>query len=112
MITLVENFTPELKNFFEKNEISTDKIEKNFAESVWIIQSCNENGLIDGILCYSFMYSTWTRYNPFILLQKGENARGLVKCLSENFRRTFIRGAIMNDTDDIDMFVHRYRQYL
>ena len=56
----------------EQDLIVNYAIASNLNKNVWIVTD-EKDGQWSGILVYSFMYSTWTRYNPFIVYASGDN---------------------------------------
>ena len=98
MITLAKNVNSDVLEFINSKNITAVSLNENFGKNVWLIES-RENGRLNGILTYSFMYSTWTRYNPFISLCLGENQRDMVNFLRKNFPDRLIRGCAQNCQD-------------
>ena len=98
MITLAKNMNSDVLEFIKSKNIIAVSLEENFGKNVWLIES-RENGRLNGILTYSFMYSTWTRYNPFISLCLGENQKDMVNFLRKNFPGRLIRGCAQNSQD-------------
>lgn len=103
MLSIATTFTDSIQNFLSSSNVSVDNVEENFGKTVWIVQNLNDDGSIAGLLCYSFMYSTWTRYNPFILFCQGEKMDEMVTYLSTNFPGSLIRG-LVNNAEDKSMY--------
>ena len=104
MISFACDFSEGLKNFLDVSNVPVDKVSENFGKQLWMIQNLNADGKVIGALCYSFMYSTWTRYNPFISLCIGENIDEMVKFLSKKFPGALIRGCV-NSSEDPSVYV-------
>ena len=100
MISHVGVFSDEVKSFLNAEKIPADNMPDEFGKTFWIICSKNESDEIVGVLCYSFMYSTWTRYNPFISTCRGQDQKKMVQYLAGNFPGVPIRGCVNEGDDD------------
>lgn len=103
MISQAATFTNDLKNFLESSNVPTDKISEHFGKLVWMIENKDNNENVIGLICYSFMYSTWAAgYAPFIIFCKGENVDQMKEFLSQKFPSSIIRG-VLKSSDDQSM---------
>ena len=98
MISLAKTVENDVLAFLEARGVNCQNLSENFGKTVWLIESRDAGELV-GILSYSFMYSTWTRYNPFISLCLGDNQREMVNFLRKNFPDRLIRGCVENSGD-------------
>jgi len=94
MINIITEKNDQLEKFFNKEECT--RIVEQLGKSVWIVTDLI-NGEWNGVLLYSFMYSTWTRYNPFILYASGDNILDMVRFLRQTYPGLPIRGYMIEN---------------
>lgn len=99
MIEITANLTEELASFLE----SPTLLEKNVGKTCWLAVSKENDEKINGAIVFSFMYSTWTRYNVFIELAKGKSPvlKTILQFMSKELPKgTLFRGRLTGSTND------------
>ena len=101
MIRFLNAITAELETFIENNDWA-EKIKSSFNKNVWGVVNEDPNGKVTGLVLFSFMYSTWTRFNPFILFSTGSGLSEMVSFLKKSYPELPIRGYIRHkETESI-----------
>lgn len=101
MIRFLNSITAELEAFIENKDWAV-KIKSSFNKNVWCVVNEDPNGRVTGLVLFSFMYSTWTRFNPFILFSTGTGLSEMVSFLKKSYAELPIRGYIRHkETESI-----------
>ena len=101
MIRFLNSITAELETFIENKDWS-EKIKSSFNKNVWCVVNEDPNGKVIGLVLFSFMYSTWTRFNPFILFSNGTGLSEMISFLKKSYPELPIRGYIRHkETESI-----------
>ena len=101
MIRFLASVTPELEAFIDNKDWAS-KIKSNFNKNVWVVVNEDDTGRVTGLVLFSFMYSTWTRFNPFILFSNGSGLSEMVSFLKKSYSELPIRGYIRHkETESI-----------
>ena len=96
MIRFLSHITDEFESFIH-NKDWLEKIKSSFNSNLWCVVNEDNNGRVIGIVLFSFMYSTWTRFNPFILYSTGEDLSKMVAFLKKSYHELPIRGYIRHE---------------
>jgi len=97
VVEIVTHQSDQLSTFFTTDQCQL--IANELGKTVWIVTDVASDGQWSGLLLYSFMYSTWTRYNPFVLFATGDNIRTLIAHLRGVYPGLPVRGYVQNGTD-------------
>jgi len=101
MIRFLNSVTDELETYIENKDWAA-KIQSCFNKNVWCVVNEDENEKVTGLVLFSFMYSTWTRFNPFILFSTGNGLSEMVSFLKKSYPELPIRGYIRHkETESI-----------